>query len=76
MNQFFYEQRGKEKIKDLQAEGLRSQAFHRSGAPRLSMFQGLQQLILGILGRRPSKQGHSMQSPKADLNLTPTNQRE
>ncbi|HEY6072789.1 MAG TPA: hypothetical protein VIV15_05175 [Anaerolineales bacterium] len=30
MNQFFYEQRGKEKIKDLMNEGMRSQAHSRT----------------------------------------------
>ncbi len=30
MNQFFFEQRGKEKIKDLMNEGMRSQALSRT----------------------------------------------
>lgn len=40
MNHFSYEMMGKEKIEDLQAEGLRSQAFHRSGAPKLVVVCG------------------------------------
>lgn len=50
MNQFFYEQTAKEKIKDLQNEGQRSQAFYKSGAPKISLFPGLPKLILGVLG--------------------------
>lgn len=30
MNQFFFEARGKEKVRDLLNEGMRSQAYHRS----------------------------------------------
>ena len=53
MNQFFYESRGKEKIKDMMEEGMRSQAFHRSGAPKLGLLPSLPKLIfilMGILG--------------------------
>jgi hypothetical protein len=53
MNQFFYEQRGKEKIKDLLREGQQSQAFYRSGTPQLNSLNKLPKLILilsGILG--------------------------
>ena len=53
MNQFSYEQLGKEKVKDLLNEGQRSQAFYRSGAPKLDMLRGLPKLallLLGILG--------------------------
>ena len=50
MNQFFYESRGKEKIKDLQEEGMRSQEFYRSGAPKLGLLRVLPKLIIGILG--------------------------
>ncbi len=53
MNQFFYEVRGKEKIKDLMEEGMRSQALRRSGAAKRGFFRGLPKLILilaGILG--------------------------
>lgn len=74
MNHFFYEQRGKEKVKDLLEEGQRSQAFYRSGASKLSLLHSLQQPILRFLGRRSSKQGHSMRSPKTDFNPIPTNQ--
>lgn len=30
MNQFFYESRGKEKVKDLMNEGMTNQALHRT----------------------------------------------
>jgi len=50
MNQFFYESRGKEKVKDLLNEGQRSQAFHRSGAPKPSLLNRLPKLILILLG--------------------------
>jgi len=50
MNQFFYESRGKEKVKDLLSEGQCSQAFHRSGAPKLDLLPSLPKLLLGVLG--------------------------
>ncbi len=50
MNQFFYESRGNEKVKDLLNEGQRSQAFYRSGAPKLNPLRGLPKLILILLG--------------------------
>jgi hypothetical protein len=50
MNHFSYEAMGKEKIQDMQAEGLSSQAFHRSGAPKLGMLRGLPKIIVGLLG--------------------------
>jgi hypothetical protein len=52
MNQFFYESRAKEKLADLRAEGIESQAFYRSGAPRLGFLHGLPKLmmVLAMLG--------------------------
>ena len=50
MNQFSYEMLGKEKVKDLQDEGMRSQAVHRSGAPKFGLLHRLPKLILGHLG--------------------------
>ena len=50
MNQFFYESRGNEKVKDLLNEGQRSQAFHRSGASKFGLLRGLPKLILILLG--------------------------
>jgi hypothetical protein len=50
MNEFFYESRGKEKINDLMKEGMRSQAFHRSGAAKPDLRRGLSKLMLGLLG--------------------------
>jgi hypothetical protein len=49
MNQFFFESRGKEKVRDALDEGLRSQAYHRARGqgfrlPKLFM------IVLGILG--------------------------
>ena len=50
MNQFFYEQRGKEKVRDLMQEGMTSQAHHRSGTRKPGILRQLPQLILGLLG--------------------------
>jgi hypothetical protein len=53
MNHFFYESSGKQKVKDLINEGQRSQAFLRSGAPKLGLLRGVPKLamvLLGILG--------------------------
>ena len=50
MNHFSYEMMGKEKVPDLQEEGMRNQALHRSGVPKFSFLQGLPKLILGLLG--------------------------
>ena len=49
MNQFSYEILGKEKVKGLQDEGMRSQAVHRSGAPKFGVLHRLPKLILGLL---------------------------
>jgi hypothetical protein len=48
MNQFFYESRAKEKIKDLMEEGIRSQAFHRSGSSSRFAFS-LSKLVMFLL---------------------------
>jgi hypothetical protein len=50
MNHFSYEFMGKEKVMDLQGEGMRSQAFHRSGAPKIALLRGLPKPILMLLG--------------------------
>lgn len=50
MNHFFYESQGREKVRNLRQEGIRSQAFHRSGAPKLGLLRGLPKLILALLG--------------------------
>ena len=50
MDHFSYENMGKEKVKGFQDEGQRSQAFHRSGASKLSLLHGLPKLILTLLG--------------------------
>jgi hypothetical protein len=50
MNQFFYESRGKEKIKGLLEEGMRSQALNRSGPAKTGILHNLPKLALMILG--------------------------
>jgi hypothetical protein len=53
MNQFFFESRAKEKVNELMKEGQNSQAFYRSGAPKLGLLHRLPKLIfilMGILG--------------------------
>jgi len=50
MNQFFYESRGKEKVKDLMKEGMGSQAHDRSGATKPGLLKGLPKLVLILLG--------------------------
>lgn len=50
MNQFFYETRGKEKVKGLMDEGIRSQALHQSGAAKPGILSNLPKVALTILG--------------------------
>jgi hypothetical protein len=50
MNHFSYDVIRKDKIRDLQGEGLRSQAFHRSGARSRSVMGGASRLVPGLLG--------------------------
>ena len=50
MNYFSYEVMGKEKVKGFQEEGLRNQAVHRSGRPKLGFVHDLSKLIIGLLG--------------------------
>ena len=50
MNQFFYEARGKEKVRELREEGMTSQAYHRSGASKAGILSKIPKLILVILG--------------------------
>jgi hypothetical protein len=50
MDHFSYEVSGKEKVRGFQEEGLRNQAVHRSGAPKLDPLRDLPKLILGLLG--------------------------
>ena len=66
MNQFFYEQRSREKLKDLRAEGLRSQAFHRSGAAGIGPLHGLRQLILGLLAHRAAQKELPEKKPRSE----------
>jgi hypothetical protein len=49
MNHFFYESRGKEKIKNFMEEGMRSQAYYRSSTPK-DFVRRLPQLLLLLLG--------------------------
>ena len=50
MNHFSYDVMRKNKIRELQSEGMRSQAFHRSGARSRTLLGGLPRLVLGLLG--------------------------
>lgn len=50
MNHFFYESSSKQKVKDLLNEGQQSQAFHRSGAPRLGPIRGVPKVAMALLG--------------------------
>lgn len=50
MNHFFYESSSKQKVKNLLNEGQRSQAFHRSGAPKLGLMSGVPKLAMALLG--------------------------
>ena len=50
MNQFFYETRGKEKVKGLMEEGMRSQALRQSGVTKPGNLRNLPKLALTILG--------------------------
>jgi hypothetical protein len=49
MNHFSYDVMRKEKIRGLQTEGMKSQAFHRSGAPKSRLLSRLPKLILMLL---------------------------
>jgi hypothetical protein len=49
MNQFFFESRGREKVNDLMNEGMRSQAYHRSGASRGNLLSRLPKFVLIVL---------------------------
>lgn len=47
MNQFFYESRGREKVRELMEEGMRNQVLHRSGAAaKRGISRGIPKLIL------------------------------
>jgi hypothetical protein len=50
MNHFFYESSSKQKVKNLLNEGQRSQAFHRSGAPKFGLMRGVPKFALALLG--------------------------
>jgi hypothetical protein len=53
MNQFFYETRGKEKVRELMKEGTRSQAHTRSNPNilhRLPKLIVILMVVLGVLG--------------------------
>lgn len=49
MNHFSYDVIRKEKVRDLQGEGMRSQEFHRSRAPKRGGLRGVSKLILTLL---------------------------
>jgi hypothetical protein len=49
MNQFFYESRGKEKIKDLLAEGVRSQTANRLTDQKPNRREKISKLLISLL---------------------------
>jgi hypothetical protein len=70
MNQFYYENRAKEKVRELMQEGQRSQAFHRSRARNPGLFSRLQGLMLRILGRGSTAERPAAQVSEAKAILT------
>lgn len=50
MNHYFYETRGRERVNELMAEGMRSQAVRRSGGPERGRRSGLPRAILALVG--------------------------
>jgi hypothetical protein len=66
MNQFFLEQRGKEKMKEMQAEGLQSQAYYRSRLARAGLLDGIRRLILSHLSSRAGNKERSVKNPKSE----------
>ena len=55
MNQFYYEHRAKEKVRELLQEGQRSQAFHRSGARSLGLFSQLKAALVRVLSGKAGR---------------------
>jgi hypothetical protein len=49
MNQFFFESRGREKVREALDEGLRSQAYHRARGRSINLPK-LLMIVLSILG--------------------------
>lgn len=66
MNQYYLEHRSKERIGELQAEGLRSQAYQRSRPEKLGLFQGLRVLIQARLSSRSKNRERSAKSVRAE----------
>lgn len=50
MNQFFYETRGREKVRELMQEGMRSQSCRRCGISKAALLHGFPRTALIILG--------------------------
>jgi hypothetical protein len=50
MNQFFFETRSKEKVRNLMNEGQQSQAFYRSRASKHGLLRAAPKVILIIVG--------------------------
>lgn len=50
MNHFFYESRGKEKVRELMREGMNSQEYSRSRSSKTAFLRGLPKLIVFLLG--------------------------
>jgi hypothetical protein len=49
MNQFFYETRGKEKVKSLMEEGKQSQTLQRSKGTKSSIVHNLPKIVLTLI---------------------------
>ena len=56
MNHFYLEQSSKERIRQLRAEGLMSQAYHRSRPAGAGLLARLRRYVLGRLGAGAGKQ--------------------
>lgn len=50
MNHYSYDVMQKEKVRNLQVEGMRSQAYYRSQTSKRSLRNGLPKMILALLG--------------------------
>ncbi|MBN1450580.1 MAG: hypothetical protein JW963_06150 [Anaerolineales bacterium] len=50
MNYSFYENRTKEKVREVLEEGRRSQAFNKFGAPKINLLRKLPKYMLVLLG--------------------------
>jgi hypothetical protein len=66
MNQYYLEHRSKERIGQLQAEGLRSQAYYRSRPARAGLLKRLQEFVLSHLRSQGSQKQYPAKKPKSE----------